>query len=319
MKGQEFWRVRGRVIELHGEGRYREALAVAEEARRRFPEKEAETSYWIACLKCLLGEVEEALCALQGALEKGHWWGERWLMQDPDLEPLRDRPKFQEIVAESRRRQEAAQARAKPELLVLPPKNCEQGRAFPLLITLHWYGGTAEEFAPFWEAAREAGFLVAVPQSSQVVSEDGYCWDDRDLAVQEIVAHWEQLKQDYPLDLQRVILAGASQGGRLAIELALAGEPIPARGLIAVVPAIREPEGLTTCAERAAKRGLRGWILTGEHDHFRPGAKRLCEFLREKGIPCEFVVIPGLGHDFPVPEDFGTRLPSAIEFVLGKR
>ena len=69
-------------------------------------------------------------------------------MQNPDLDPLRNHPLFQEIVAESRRRWEDAQAGARPELLVMPPENYESKEAFPLLLAFHWFGGTAEEFAP---------------------------------------------------------------------------------------------------------------------------------------------------------------------------
>ncbi len=113
-----------------------------------------------------------------------------------------------------------------------------------------------------------------------------------------------------------MILAGASQGGRIAIELALKSDLLPCRGFIAVVPAIREPEELAVRGKGAGKRGLRGWILTGEHDYFRPGAERLCELLQKKGTPCNLAVIPRLGHDFP--DDFGTRLTAAVRFVLGE-
>lgn len=316
MDDRSFHRVRGQVLDLHREGRYREALLVAEEASRSFSEKEAETSYWIACLKCRLGNPEGALGTLQEALEKGHWWAERWLTQDPDLEPLRDRQPFQEIVTESRRRQKAAQAEAKPKLLVLPPTGDERREVFPLLIALHWFGGTAEEFAPFWEAARKAGFLIALPQSSQMATEDGFGWNDREQAKREIETHWKQLNHSYQIDPERVILAGASQGGRIAIELVLKSDLIPCRGFIAVVPAIRKPEELAVRGEEAGKRGLRGWILTGEHDYYRPGAERLCELLQKKGTPCNLAVIPRLGHDFP--DDFGARLTAAVRFVLGE-
>ncbi len=315
MSDRDFHRVRGQILNLHREERYRDALLIAKEASQRFSEKESETSYWIACLQCRLGDPEEGLRTLQDALKNGHWWSKRWLTQDPDLEPLRDRHLFQEIVAESRRRHEEAQARTKPELLVLPPESYEQKGAFPLLIALHWLGGTAEEFAPYWEPAKKAGFLLALPQSSQVATEDGFGWDDREQAQKEIETHWEQLNRSYSIDHERVILAGASQGGRLAIEIALAGNILPCQGFIAVVPAIHEPEKLAARAEKAAEHGLRGWILTGEHDRFRPGGERLCELLRKMGIPCELTVVPGVGHDFP--DDFETRLSVAIRFIIG--
>ncbi len=314
MSDRDFHRIRGSVLNLHREGRYQDALQVAAKAREQFPGK-GETSYWIACLQCRLDDPEGALRTLQRAVKNGHWWSARWLTQDPDLEPLRDRPLFQEIVAESRRRREEAQAGARPELLVLPPENYESKEAFPLLLTLHWFGSTAAEFAPYWKSVRKAGFLLAVPQSSQVATEDGFGWNDREQGHREIATHWEQLNRLYPIDHERVIIAGASQGGRLAIEIALAGDILPCHGFIAVVPAIRNPEGLIVRVEKAAERGLRGWIITGEHDHFRPDAEFLCELLQKAGVACELTVVPGLGHDFP--NDFGTRLSAAIGFVLG--
>ena len=147
-----------------------------------------------------------------------------------------------------------------------------------------------------------------------MATEDGFGWNDRDQGHREIATHWERLNRSYSIDHERVIIAGTSQGGRLAIEIALAGDILSCHGFIAVVPAIRDPEGLVVRAEKAAKRGLSGWIITGEHDHFRPGAEFLCELLQNTGVSRELTVVPGLGHDFP--DDFGARLPAAIGFVL---
>lgn len=153
MEQKGFHQVRREVLELHRQGRYQEALETALRARSRFPEKEGEASYRIACFKCRLGEAEEALHVLLEALEKGRWWGEHWLRNDPDLEPIRGRPEFSWVMEVSKERQRAAQAQAKPELLVLPPEAGKERS--PLLIALHGFGGSAEGFAPYCEAARK--------------------------------------------------------------------------------------------------------------------------------------------------------------------
>lgn len=98
------------------------------------------------------------------------------------------------------------------------------------MIALHWYMGTAEEFAQYWETLEDMGFLLALPQSSQVVSEGGFGWDNGDLARKELFAHREALRRAYAFDEGHVILAWASQGGRLAIELAFEGSPSPPAG-----------------------------------------------------------------------------------------
>jgi dienelactone hydrolase len=309
---EEFHRVRGQVLSLYRQGRYGEALQAALAAKESFPEKEGEVSFWIACLFCRLGDPEGGLKILQEALERGHWWGERSLLNDPDLEPIRKRPEFKRLLEVCKERQKAAQAQAKPDLLLLPPKR--RGEKFPLLIALHWVGGTAQAFVPYWEVAREHGFLLAVPQSSQVESEGGFGWTDRERARKELAAHWEKLKSEKRVDPKRVILAGASQGGALAMELALSGEPIPVLGFIAVVPAIRDPRGLAELAKRSSKaRGKRNGHYWGVRS-LSFYCRSFLSYAQEAGLRCTLEVVPGLGHDFP--DDFPSRLGKALRFLL---
>lgn len=147
----DFSSLRRKVLELYRLGLYREALDLALQARGHFPTKESDIAFWIACLLSRLGETEKALSTLAEALDQGHWWGERLLLHDPDLEPLRDRPEFARILAVSKQRQEKAQAKAEPLLVVRPPKGGRGAKG--LVITLHWYMGTAEEFAKYWETS----------------------------------------------------------------------------------------------------------------------------------------------------------------------
>jgi len=313
METNKFHEVRNRVFALCHQRRYGKALEVAEWAQARFPEQEGVIAFWTACLKCLVSDQKGALQILEEALERGHWWGERWLLGDPDLALIRDHPRFRRIVEECKRREQAAQAEAVPKLLVLPPEGKVEKP--PLLIALHGAGGTAEGTLPYWAPARQMGVLVALPQSSQVVHENGYGWGNVGLAKKELAAHWEQLRRRHPFDPDRVVIAGASQGGKLAIELALAGVPIPTHGFIAVVPAIRDPERLARNAGEAAARGVQGWLLTGERDQFKPAVEEFHTLLLDGGFRCELTVIPKLGHDFP--GDFPTRLSQALNFCLG--
>jgi len=81
-----------------------------------------------------------------------------------------------------------------------------------------------------------------------------------------------------------------------------------------MVPAIRDPEALASLAAEAAERGIRGWLLTSEHDPSRPQVEQFHTEVTKRGLACELVVEPGLGHDFP--EDFGGKLAAALKFIL---
>ncbi|HBK59783.1 MAG TPA: hypothetical protein DDZ84_03185, partial [Firmicutes bacterium] len=107
------------------------------------------------------------------------------------------------------------------------------------------------------------------------------------------------------------VLAGASQGGRLAITMSLAA---PTRGFIAVVPAVRNTEVFGDSIKFAAERGAKGYIITGDRDHFLAGAVDLQRFLDSGGVPCRVEVVAGMPHTFP--EDFPERLARAARFVM---
>ena len=54
--------------------------------------------YNVACLFAQLQEIDRSIDALQRAQKAGYWdYG--WMRHDPDLNPLRDDPRFQQIVA----------------------------------------------------------------------------------------------------------------------------------------------------------------------------------------------------------------------------
>jgi adenylate cyclase len=59
---------------------------------------DAGVRYNVACLYSLEEQTEEAIRCLERAVEAG--FGNRdWIEQDPDLNPLREYPRFQELVA----------------------------------------------------------------------------------------------------------------------------------------------------------------------------------------------------------------------------
>src|SRR3989442_800475 len=71
MKTRDFQSYRNHVFDLYGASKYREALEVTFEAREKFPERNAKTSFWIACLRTRLGEIKAALQTLEKASKEG--------------------------------------------------------------------------------------------------------------------------------------------------------------------------------------------------------------------------------------------------------
>ena len=305
--------------QLYQKGEYAQALDLATREASRFPTEAWLVTYWRICLASLLGEMALALQLLEEALAAGLWYAETQLREDSDLQPLQGLPEFEQLVEVCRKRQAEAQAQAAPALITLQPEDqCQASlQPCPLLLALHGNYRTAEDSVGFWRSAVSNGWLLALPQSCQVGGSDGYIWNDQDWAVREIQEHVATLCEQYAVDPDRVVVAGFSRGGGLAIWLALSGT-IEARGFMAVGPGgpyMREPDKWVPLIEVSQGRGLRGYMVVGEQDIFcYESTQALAAMLRSRDIPCELEVHPNLGHDFP-PE-FQQSLTRALEFIL---
>lgn len=298
-------------------GEYESALELAEREARTFPDRTHELYWARICLTARLGRSGEALRLLTEALGRGHAYSEAQLRGDSDLAGLQGMPEFEQLVRTSIKRWSAAQERAKPDLLLREPRG---GSApYPLLLALHGNNSSAEAEAERWEPAASEGWLVALPQSSQIFSSrpGSFGWSDRERAVRELEGHWGELRQQrrHPVDEQRVTLAGFSMGAQLAIWLAMSGK-FNARGFIAVAPYVPTVEHWLPLFKRAASRGLRAYFVVGEEDLASvEGARTLASLLSQAGCAAHLSRHPGLGHVYP--GDFGEELTRALAFVSG--
>src|SRR2546425_3545971 len=154
MRADNFPYYRDQIFDLYSARKYSEALAVAFQAKEKFPERSAKTSYWIGCLQARIEDSEGALQTLEKASKEGIWWPDQALLMEPDLEPLQSRPEFKAIVAESQRLQQRALLRAKPGVMVLSPRTISPKEGQPLIIALTPRAGHPGEFADQWNDAR---------------------------------------------------------------------------------------------------------------------------------------------------------------------
>src|SRR5712692_1640691 len=327
MGAENFPYYRDQIFDLYNARKYREALAIAFQAKEKFPERNAKTSYWIACLQSRLGESEEALQTLEKASKDGIWWPDQALLMEVDLEPLHSRSEFKAIVAESQRLKQRSLLSAKPGVMLLTPRTFSPKERQSLIIALTPRVGHPGEFAENWKGARNQGFLLAVPHSSQPISSEEYCWDDPERSEHDVAWAYKQVRDKYNIDPAKVIVAGFSQGAALAIYLTL-NRTFPCRGFIAVAasdwvapeskPANQREhpsEAFASFIRTKQVSGLKGVIIMGDKDPFLPKIKKVFEGMVERGFDCKFDVVQDLGHEFPV--DFEMLLESASNFLLG--
>jgi hypothetical protein len=163
-----------RFYALYGKGEYKQALHLLKRESPRFPYYVVIATWFQMRMMALTRDTTGALELLGEALAAGHWYHEDALHKIADLTSLQGLPEFEDLVARCRDLRLKAVAEAKPSLTILAPENCPHPR--PLLLPLQVID---PDFADHWKTAVDAGWLVAIPQSSQVGWFSGmYVWDD---------------------------------------------------------------------------------------------------------------------------------------------
>jgi predicted esterase len=281
---------------------YQEADALLAQAGKRHPAHLALITFWRIGMLARHGALGTALELCDEARAAGYWYAEEELLQQADFEPLQTEAPFQKLVTYSAERQRRAESETELSLTLFAPAHLAEPA--PLLIALHGEHDNVASFAPHWQSAAdgEEGWLVAVPQSSQISwLSDHYVWDDMRLALGQLKEHYATLRQAYPIDPRRIVLAGFSQGGALALEAALR-QTIPASGVMMVEPAVHDllDEGWPAPGSAPAAVGLRAFVVSGAtRNEDYEAADQLCARLQSQGVSCTVAAGTNTWHGFP--------------------
>lgn len=303
-----FQQLTDEMMQLYPQGKYAEALEIVEQHADRFPAQSARITFWKMCLLSLCGRADDVFAVFRKGLDSGLWWAESQFL-DTDLDAVRDMPEFKDLMDESVRKSIEMQAHIKPACTILEPE--DMSGELPLLIGLHGRHGHNDSNLEQWDVARRRGWLVLSPQSRQGLFPGGYCWDDSEHGLADILFHLEEIAKTYNIDRKRIVIAGFSQGSGMGIYAALSGK-IEARGFIGVGTFIYEPDVLLPLMREP--KSLRGYFITGEKDHTLDKARGVQKILRENNIQFTEEVHPNLGHEFP--PDFESLFDQAIKFIL---
>ncbi len=289
---------------------YQEALDLLNNAADQLPNHAGKILVWQASCQALLGDAPGAIVTFQSALAAGYWYHEEALKYEPDFASLQDYPEFQRIIAECQQRREHDESTIKPELALFEPSTL---RPWPLLITLHGNESHLADYAPHWRSAAAQGWLVAVPQSTQLSWAGGYfVWDDYDQALAEIQQLYADLTARYAIDPQRVIMAGYSMGGEVAQKIALT-RALPVSGFIGVEGFVFDLDQLRPLIEAKQNPGLRSYLITGQYAQFFEPTRQIDDLLRAQGYASCRAEMDNEYHGFG--STFEAVLAQALAFV----
>ncbi|MFC1662316.1 alpha/beta fold hydrolase [Gemmatimonadota bacterium] len=313
-KGQErpYEEMRAEVVELYGEGRFAEAAAVLSDALELYPDHLMANCFNLALMFLRLEQHEESLKSLAYGLDRDIWYGD-YTFLDAIWEPLKQDEGWAAFQARNEEAKALEQRMVEPRLEVVLPRGYEPARRYPLFLALHGGGENVDAFMPNWVSpVLQDEFIVAFPQSTQLIAMDGYNWtEDIDLSLREIRAAFDQVVGRYSVDTDRVLVGGFSSGGVAALEVVLK-DVLPVRGFVVLCPAM--PDDFSPEAVRGAReRGVRGTLLTTEMDGRVDQQTRMAEIMEAEALSHEFHITPNIGHWYPT--DLAERIDRAIAHI----
>ncbi|MBJ7993076.1 alpha/beta hydrolase [Bacillus mycoides] len=256
------------------------------------------------------GLEEEALHLMKKAIiENGFWYGSEYLISDDDLKPLHKFEEFHRMVQLCKEREELAKKSEQADVKYKYSKQTEN-----LLITLHGDQENIQIIEPYWNSVIEQGFMLALPQSSQIQFSDGYVWDNIERGREELKGHYNKIKVNKTFG--NIIIGGFSAGARVALHSMLQGE-IEVNGFIFVAPWLPEMEEWEEMIGILHDKSIKGYIICGDQDEdCFEGTQQFVTLLKDKNIEHKYKVVPNLNHDYP--HNFDELLKEAIEYIGSK-
>ncbi len=260
------------------------------------------------------GEHELALEIMKEAIiDKGYWYAYEYLMDDDDLEPLRELEAFGELANICKEREKGALDHATSEMLIRCSDVSKEGESGQLIMALHGNQENNKMAENHWRTALKGNTILALPQSSVIEFSEAYNWEDADKGVDELKEHYDNLLEQYPIDAGNVIMGGFSAGCNIILK-AILKKVVKARGLILVGPWLPEIDELEQEIDILKEMDMKCYVICGDQDEdCLEGCQKFVEMLADKGIGHQYIEFAGLDHDFPTT--FAEELEMAIDYI----
>lgn len=314
MKNFTYINLLNKTLELYLKGEYEKGFNYIMENKDRVEGNRAQIYNFSYTLATKAGFIEQAIELLKEAvLEKGYWYSYDYLLEDDDLDPLREYEVFEEIKRICKKRESKAKEKTKPVKKLLTPDNYQKGETFPLLMVLHGNQSNIKIAERYWKKALKLNNIVGLIQSSRIEFSDAYVWNDIDLGTEELKTHLKEIKKKYNIDEDNIILGSFSAGARVILE-SIKKDYINPKGLILVGPWLPEVDNYDVIYKKLKEKNIKLYIICGtkDQDCFE-GCNKFVKKLNEYEIKNHYDKIKGLKHDYP--DNFKEKLKSGFDYI----
>ncbi|HEX7615153.1 MAG TPA: hypothetical protein VF554_07725 [Thermoanaerobaculia bacterium] len=267
-------------------------------------------AYNLACLDARSGRSDQAFARLERAIAAGFDDGVS-LEKDPDLAPLRGKPRFASIVSGAAKNRAAGDAAVVKEGVFLLPKE----KALAVLLLLH--DKESDPFTvsgPFADVALSHRLLVAAPRGPGRSAKRRFGWGSAERAEKAIDAAVAAARAKAGDPKLPAYIVGVGRGGTEVFRVA-ARKPA---GTFAGVGSIGGPFDPGTAPNPAGLRGAR--LFLGFSRDAGPAelsaGRRGIEVLRQQGFQPLVAEWPGAGTG--LPKDAARAVKEVLDAFAGR-
>ena len=289
-----------RYDKMYAAEKYELALKAATTITDRHPEA-ARWQFFAGALCARLDKPEDAIKHLKACAEL-KYSGISSFEQNSDLDPIRSRDDFQEILelvrSNAKARMDEFQREAKKHVpeAYYPPPNDERPA---LVLALHGTGMDGQSmFNALKDACVKQGVALIAPDGLRP-SGNGFSWTYRDESKWFVNYLIEDAIANHGVDPDRVILVGFSQGANIALILG----QTQADTFQAVVPICGHYEAQNASSDATPAPF---YLLTGSRDPWKKTYVKAKKDISTAGGEVVMRTIAGKGHQLPTGQS-GTR------------
>lgn len=265
-------------------------------------------------IACAMGNGALGLELLEKAIvDEGLWYAYDYLMEDDDLESIREHHRFKELAQICKEREEDAKSKVVPEMdCILISDTLPNPKT--VLMAVHGNQEDMIHTEKYWKSALATCHILAMPQSSQIEFSHAYNWDDSKQGTNEIIEHVQDLYTKRQLsDKDSFIMGAFSAGADVCLNAILKGDLTP-KGFICVGPWLPNLDDIKQHLSVFKNKSIKVVIICGTNDEdCLEGSKELARVLEELEVSCISHWIEGMDHEYP--SDFDRYLANALEFI----
>ncbi len=299
--------LQSRAIDLVGKAKIDSAIIVMEYAVQNFPEEEQWSTSLLAQLYTRAGIKSEALAIWKAGMGKGY----NYHLTNPAYNRYyEDDSDFFKLLNVEKARLDTSHIKHE----VLLPTSYTSNNHYPVVFIFHGNNRNIEKSKVSWASQKMKDEYISVFLQSYIYSNEiNYVWKSDDAKTEkEFKDIYDKILSDYSVDTSRIILAGMSAGGMLALELAF-NEFVPISGLVLNCPVVPSGIGDELTSQFVAKnRGV--GIITGEKDFALNGQKSLIAGIKEQGGRSRITINKDAGHEFV--RDFSSLLDEYLSWII---